>query len=45
MLRTEGPDVRLGPDGKLALLFDSASKVLAGFTASVQQAIGGDEIA
>jgi S-adenosylmethionine synthetase len=43
-LRSERPELRLGPDGKLALLFDAASKALAGFTASVQQAIGGDEI-
>jgi S-adenosylmethionine synthetase len=43
-LRTERPDLRLGPDGKLALLFDAESKALACFTASVQQAIGGDEI-
>ena len=38
------PDLRLGPDGKLALLFDAGPKALAGFTASVQQAVGGDEI-
>jgi S-adenosylmethionine synthetase len=44
-LRSEQPELRLGPDGKPALLFDAASKALAGFTASVQQAIGGDEIA
>jgi hypothetical protein len=43
-LRSGRPELRLGPDGKLALLFDPASKALAGFTASVQQAIGGDEI-
>lgn len=43
-LRTGWPDLRLGPDGKLALLFDAGSKALAGFTASVQQAVGGDEI-
>jgi S-adenosylmethionine synthetase len=43
-LRSDRPELRLGPDGKLALLFDAASKALAGFTASVQQAIGGDEI-
>ena len=43
-LRTGRPDLRLGPDGKLALLFDAGSKALAGFTASVQQAVGGDEI-
>jgi S-adenosylmethionine synthetase len=43
-LRTSKPDLRLGPDGKLALLFDTESKALVGFTASVQQAVGGDEI-
>jgi S-adenosylmethionine synthetase len=43
-LRSGRPELRLGPDGKLALLFDAASKALAGFTASVQQAIGRDEI-
>ena len=43
-LRTGRPDLRLGPDGKLALIFDAGSKALAGFTASVQQAVGGDEI-
>jgi S-adenosylmethionine synthetase len=43
-LRTGRPDLRLGPDGKLALLFDAESRALVGFTASVQQAIGGDEI-
>jgi S-adenosylmethionine synthetase len=44
-VRSGRPELRLGPDGKLALLFNSASKALAGFSASVQQAIGGDEIA
>jgi S-adenosylmethionine synthetase len=43
-LRTGRPDLRLGPDGKLALLLDAGSKSLAGFTASVQQAVGSDEI-
>jgi S-adenosylmethionine synthetase len=43
-LRTARPDLQLGPDGKLALLFDSESGALAGFTASLQQAVGGDEI-
>jgi S-adenosylmethionine synthetase len=43
-LRTGRPDLRLGPDGKLALLFDAEPGALVGFTASVQQAVGGDEI-
>src|SRR5262249_52263124 len=43
-LRTGRPDLRLGPDGKLALLFDAGSKALARFTPSVQQAVDGDEI-
>ncbi len=44
-LRTGRPDLpALGPDGLLALLFDAGSKALACFTASVQQAVGGDEI-
>jgi S-adenosylmethionine synthetase len=43
-LRCGWPDLQLGPDGKLALLFDSGSKALAGFTASMQQAVVGDEI-
>jgi len=43
-LRTGRPDLRLGPDGKLALLFDAGSNALAGFTSSLQQAVGGDEI-
>jgi S-adenosylmethionine synthetase len=43
-LRTLRPDLRLGPDGKLALLLDAGSNELAGFTASLQQAVGGDEI-
>jgi hypothetical protein len=37
-------ELRLGPDGKLALLFDAASKSLVAFTASVQQAVGANEI-
>jgi S-adenosylmethionine synthetase len=43
-LRTDRPDLRIGPDGKLALLLDAESKALAGFTASLQQAIHSDEI-
>jgi S-adenosylmethionine synthetase len=43
-LRTGRPDLRLGPDGKLALVFDTESRALVGFTASVQQAVAGDEI-
>jgi S-adenosylmethionine synthetase len=43
-LRTARPDLRLGPDGKLALLLDTGSNALAGFTASLQQSVGGDEI-
>jgi S-adenosylmethionine synthetase len=43
-LRTAWPDFRLGPDGKLALLFDAGPSALAGFTASLQQAVGIDEI-
>ena len=44
-LRTSHSDLKLGPDGKVALLFDGETKALAGFTASLQQAAGGDEIA
>jgi S-adenosylmethionine synthetase len=40
-LRRERPQLRLG---KLALLFDAAAKALAGFTASVQQAVRASEI-
>jgi S-adenosylmethionine synthetase len=43
-LRTARADLRLGPDGKLALLLDTGSNALASFTASLQQAVGGDEI-
>uniref|UniRef100_Q027Y1 Methionine adenosyltransferase n=1 Tax=Solibacter usitatus (strain Ellin6076) TaxID=234267 RepID=Q027Y1_SOLUE len=43
-LRTGRPDLRLGPDGKLALVFDAGSKALACLTASVQQTVVGDEI-
>ena len=43
-LRTECPELRLGPDGKLALIYDGESKLITGFTASLQQSIGADEI-
>jgi S-adenosylmethionine synthetase len=43
-LRAEAPQLALGPDGKVALVFDSEKNVLAAFNASVQQKIGGSEI-
>ena len=43
-LRAEAPDLALGPDGKVALLFDAAAQRLAAFSASLQQRIGASEI-
>jgi S-adenosylmethionine synthetase len=43
-LRVARPDLRLGPDGKVAILYNSESKRLDAFTTSLQQSIGGDEI-
>ena len=43
-LREECPELRLGPDGKLAILFDDEVKTISCFTASLQQSIGADEI-
>ena len=36
------PELGLGPDGKVALIFDSEQNALAAFSASVQQKIGGE---
>jgi S-adenosylmethionine synthetase len=44
LLRSEASELRLGPDGKLIVVYDAAAKALAGFSASMQQAIGADEI-
>jgi S-adenosylmethionine synthetase len=43
-LRTTAPELRLGPDGKLALLFDDEANQLSAFTASIQQAVGASEV-
>lgn len=44
-LREEYPDLRLGPDGKVVLIWDSARNAVVSISVSLQQAIGGDEIA
>jgi S-adenosylmethionine synthetase len=43
-LRTERPDLRLGPDGKVLVVCDPEEPRLEVFSASLQQAVGGDEI-
>ncbi len=43
-LREERPDLRLGPDGKVLVVCTPGEKRLELFSASLQQAIGGDEI-
>jgi S-adenosylmethionine synthetase len=44
-LREEHSALRLGPDGKVVLIWDSIRGAVAGLSVSLQQAIGGDEIA
>ena len=44
VLRRSNPDLRLGPDGKLIVVYDRDERRLSAFSASVQQAIGGSEI-
>jgi S-adenosylmethionine synthetase len=43
-LRHRNPELRLGPDGKVLVLYDSSENRLGGFCASLQQELGGDEI-
>jgi S-adenosylmethionine synthetase len=43
-LRLARPDLHLGPDGKVAILYNSESKRLEAFSTSLQQSIGGNEI-
>src|SRR5262249_58583423 len=43
-LRTRPPDLRLGPDGKPALLFHAGSKTLPRFPPPAHHAVGGDRI-
>jgi S-adenosylmethionine synthetase len=43
-LRLQNPELRLGPDGKLLVLYDSGKNRLSGFCTALQQGIGGDEI-
>jgi S-adenosylmethionine synthetase len=43
-LRAKAPELALGPDGKVVLVFDSETKTLAAFSASMQQRVGGSEI-
>jgi S-adenosylmethionine synthetase len=43
-LRRQNPELRLGPDGKLLVLYDSGQNRLTGFCTALQQEIGGDEI-
>ncbi len=43
-LRAADPELALGPDGKVVLVYDSEKSALSAFSASVQQKIGGSEI-
>ena len=43
-LRADDPELALGPDGKVVLVYDSEKSALSAFSASVQQKIGGSEI-
>jgi len=43
-LRAKSPDLGLGPDGKVVLVYNSETKALASFSASLQQKIGASEI-
>jgi S-adenosylmethionine synthetase len=43
-LRVKAPDLGLGPDGKVVLVYDSEANALASFSASLQQKIGAGEI-
>ncbi len=43
-LRADDPELALGPDGKVVLVYDSEKNALSAFSASVQQKIGGSEI-
>jgi S-adenosylmethionine synthetase len=44
-LRQTQPNLRLGPDGKLIVLYDSEHNCVNVFSASVQRSIRGDEVA
>jgi S-adenosylmethionine synthetase len=44
-LRHTYPTLRLGPDGKLIVLYDPKSKALTAFSTSLQYEIGADEVA
>jgi S-adenosylmethionine synthetase len=43
-LRLEHQALGLGPDGKVALIYDSEKRALASFSASLQQRVGASEI-
>jgi S-adenosylmethionine synthetase len=43
-LRQERTDLRLGPDGKVMVVCDGEKRRVEMFSASLQQAVGGDEI-
>jgi S-adenosylmethionine synthetase len=43
-LRVEQPDLRLGPDGKAVITYDERMRRATAFSASLQQAIGADEV-
>lgn len=43
-LRPARPDLQLGPDGKVAIIYNSESRRLEAFSTSLQHSIGGDEI-
>ncbi len=43
-LRASSSDLRLGPDGKLIVIYDDEERRLTAFSASLQQAIGADEV-
>jgi S-adenosylmethionine synthetase len=44
VLRELHPDLRLGPDGKVVIVWDAAAKALSQVSVSLQQSIGADEI-
>ena len=44
-LRDEHPALRLGPDGKVVLVWDAGRNAVSHLSVSLQQAIGADEIA
>jgi S-adenosylmethionine synthetase len=44
-LRSENPDLGLGPDGKCVTVYDASANRLAAFSCSLQQAIAAGEVA